>query len=161
MTKPEIERKYVIRKPDVLAQLERWEMAQTYLRSESGTRRVRMRMQNDIKEYYFTHKERVIALTALETERSIDEEEYQSLLAQRDPRKNTVYKTRYLYPYQGQLFEIDVYPFWERQCVMEIELTAEDTPVVFPPEIEVIAEVTRDVRYKNVRLAEQIPEELI
>ncbi len=161
MTQLETERKYIIRKPACLDRLACWRMEQTYLLCETGTERVRLREQNGIKEYYFTRKERLTAVTARETERRLSETEYLELLHRRDPARRTVYKTRYLYPYQGQLFEIDVYPFWQRQCVMEIELEGEAQEVRFPPDIEIIREVTEDYRYKNARLAAEIPEELI
>lgn len=160
MTKPEIERKFLIRIPAFLDRLTGVRIAQTYLLSETGTSRVRLWEQDGVKKYIFTHKERVDALTALETEREITEEEYQTLLSQRDPQRNTVYKTRYLYPCNGLLFEIDVYPFWQSQCVMEVELENAAQSVEFPPDITVLQEVTADVRYKNARLARCVPEEL-
>ena len=54
---------------------------------------------------------------------------------------------------------IDVYPFWQRQAVLEVELPSEDTPLLLPTYIEVIREVSGDRRYKNVSLAREIPAE--
>lgn len=161
MTQLEIERKFIIRKPLVLHRLEHAAMEQTYLVSEKGTRRVRSVEKNDEKQFYFTHKIRRSPLTAEETERKIDKKEYDALLLEADPTRHTIVKTRYYYPYGELLFEIDVYPFWQHQCVMEVELKCEDSKVEFPPDIEILCEVTSDKAYKNVSLAQSVPEELI
>ena len=157
----EIERKYIIYIPSFLDRLERAEMVQTYLVSDVGTRRIRMVQRGDVKKYYFTEKIRKTARTCIENERETDETEYQSLLFQADPRRRAVEKTRYYYPYNGLIFEIDVYPFWNKQCVMEVELTGEEQRFELPPDVRVVREVTEDRAYKNVSLALTVPEELI
>ena len=75
--------------------------------------------------------------------------------------RSPVEKRRYYYPYAGLTFEIDVYLFWKRQCVMEVELEREDQAVSFPPDIEIIREVTGDKAYKNFALAAKVPEEIL
>ena len=62
-------------------------------------------------------------------------------------------KTRYCLTYENQYFEIDVYPFWNDKAIVEIELSDENTEVVFPEQIKVIKEVTDDEAYKNASLA--------
>ena len=156
----EIERKYIIRKPLMLNALERADMVQTYLLSTAGTRRVREVKKSGVKKYYFTEKRRKNHLTCIENEREIDEIEYKTLLLQADPARNAIIKSRYFYPFEGLTFEIDVYPFWEKQCVMEVELGAEDQSFCVPPDIEIIKEVTADKAYKNVSLAKAVPEEI-
>ena len=42
---------------------------------------------------------------------------------------------------------------------MELELSAEDQHIDFPPDIEVLREVTGDKRYTNSALAKKIPAE--
>ena len=160
MASYEIERKFIVRKPLCLNALERSDMVQTYLASQVGTRRVRSVEKQGVKRYYFTEKIRQTALTCIENEREIDENEYQKLLLEADLTRHTIVKSRYYYPYAGLLFELDVYPFWQKQCVMEVELTAEDQAVSFPPDIEIIKEVTADKAYKNVALAKAVPEEI-
>ena len=83
--------------------------------------------------------------------------DYTSFLKKADPRRNTIRKTRYCLPYEGQLFEIDVFPFWQDRAYLEIELKNEDQSICFPPEIELIREVTEDPRYTNAALSLQIP----
>lgn len=157
----EIERKFIIKIPDGIKGLPYKDIEQTYLVSDSGTRRVRCMKSGNVKECYFTEKHRQTDLACEEKERRISETEYREYLRLADPARKTVYKTRYYYKFEGQMFEIDVYPFWQKQCVMEIELPTEDTPVLFPPDIIIIKEVTSDPSYKNAALAKAVPAESI
>lgn len=59
--------------------------------------------------------------------------------------------------YKNQLFEIDIYPFWNDRAVMELELSDEEQSIVFPENIEIIKEVTDDKRYTNASIARSIP----
>ena len=61
--------------------------------------------------YIETLKRNVTAMRRMEIERELTEEEYERRLANRDPRRQTIRKTRYCLPYNGHIFEIDVYPF--------------------------------------------------
>ena len=70
-----------------------------------------------------------------------------------DPACRPIRKTRYCLTYDNQYFEIDVYPFWEHQAIVEIELNDENCEIRFPKEIKVIKEVTEDEAYKNASLA--------
>lgn len=70
-----------------------------------------------------------------------------------DPTCRPIRKTRYCLTSGNQYFEIDVYPFWKDRAIMEIELSVEDTPVMFPDCIRAIREVNGDERYKNAALA--------
>lgn len=154
----EIERKYLIRRPeeDWLRTLpDRSEIVQTYLVTpeDGGRARVRKRTRNGATVYTHTIKRRVNDLRAVELEREIDAEEYEKLLERADPKRRTLYKTRCCLTYRGQLFEIDLYPFWTDRAIMEIELEDESQPVELPPEIELMEEVSSDRRYSNAALA--------
>lgn len=161
----EIERKFLIAMPDegVLARQDGArcdEILQTYLLSEGGvTARVRARRGTSGIVYTATEKRRLTDLTAIEDEREVTEEEYRALLLRRDGALTPIEKRRYAIPYGGHTLEIDVYPFWQRQAVLEVELPSEDTPLTLPPFIRVIREVSGDRRYKNVALARSIPAE--
>ncbi len=161
MAKLEIEYKFLIRKPAGLDRLERKELTQTYLVCKNGTARVRMVQNGDEKRYYFTHKKRISFVSCKENEWEITEMDYRLMLIKADPKRKTIHKTRYYYPYEGLLFEIDEYPFWQHQCVMEVELEQEGQSVQLPPDIEVIRDVTAEKQYKNFALARQVPEEEI
>lgn len=161
MQNVETERKFIIRKPLALSGLEYADMVQTYLVSERGTRRVRAVQTGNVKKYYFTEKIRQSALSALETEHEIDEKTYLSLLKEADMERSPIQKRRYFYPFEKWVFEIDIYPFWQNQCVMEVEMRGEDEVVSLPPDIEIIREVTYQKEYKNFALAKSVPQELI
>ena len=55
--------------------------------------------------------------------------------------------------------EIDVYPFWTKQAILEIEISKENEHVDIPPYLIIMRDVTGDKRYKNYSLAQSIPEE--
>lgn len=160
----ECERKFLIRYPDTAALLamgaEKSDITQTYLNAPEGvTVRVRKRVYADKTVYFYTKKTRLTSLSAIEEEKEIDEAEYLSLLTDADEARRPVHKTRYTLPYAGHLLEIDVYPFWQRQAVFEVELTCEEEEIAFPDFLQILREVTADRAYKNVSLAKSIPPE--
>ena len=154
----EIERKYLIEYPDLTwlelqPGLRRAEIIQTYLLSEEGeTLRVRRWTEQGESAYIETRKSGR-GLRRTEQERQLTEEEYQAALQNADPDRQPIVKTRWCLPWDEQVFEIDVYPFWTEQAVMEIELEREDQPIRFPAGIRVIREVTGDPNYTNASLA--------
>lgn len=159
----EIERRFLIAMPDLTmltAACERvYAMEQTYLKAEEGvTARVRHRV-GVREEFFYTEKEYRTNCTSEEREREIDKAEYAQLLERRDEALQTISKRRFCLPHDGLIFEIDVYPFWEKVAVMEVELTSEEQPFTFPEGITVLKEVTSDRRMKNVALARKIPKE--
>ncbi len=163
--KPEIERKFLIVMPDegILAAQEGAfcdRIVQTYLTAEPGvTARVRRREGRAGVSYTHTEKRRLTNITAWEDEREIDGDEYRALLERADPALRPIEKRRWTVPSGGLLLEIDIYPFWQRQAVLEVELPAEDTSLSFPPFLRILREVTDDRRYKNVSLARCVPPE--
>ena len=78
------------------------------------------------------------------------------MLRRADPSRQTIAKTRWVLPWRGQLFEIDIFPFWDDRALMEIELTEENQAVELPPQIRVLREVTGDRRYTNSSLSREI-----
>ena len=159
----EIERKFLIVHPDeeFLRGLEYSEITQTYLEKDDPrkTERVRKRIFSDRIEYTHTVKIRMSDIRRQEDETFITEEEYRRLLERTDLSRRTIMKTRYCLDYRGQEFEIDLYPFWFRQAVMELELESEEQRIEFPPQITVLREVTEDRRYSNAALARAVPPE--
>ena len=155
----EIERKYLIEYPDI-AWLEsnptcqRIEIIQTYLNSEGDDEiRVRQRGIDGNYIYFQTTKKKVSDVKRIEIERRLSQAEYLRLLMDADTTKRQIRKTRYCLTYENQYFEIDVYPFWNDRAIVEIELSDENTAIVFPEQIKVIREVTDDESYKNASLA--------
>lgn len=163
----EIERKYLIAMPDAAFLAAQpgcavWTIEQVYLTAQPGeTRRVRSVVENGEVRCYKTFKVRINAMVAEEDEGLISRQEYEAFLREADPEKKPILKTRYRVPYEGQLLEFDLYPFWQDRAVMEIELESEDQPAMIPQWVKVIREVTEDFRYKNVSLAKEVPMDAI
>lgn len=159
----EIERKYLIVRPtdEYLASLPRTEITQTYLKNdrEGVTERVRKRGFDGKFVYTHTIKKRIDYMSSMEDEREIPEEEYLALLERADTEKHPIHKTRALIEKGAFTFEIDVYPFWTRQAVMEVELPSEETEFVLPETVTVLREVTGVHAYSNARMAKKIPPE--
>ena len=155
----EIERKYLIEYPDISwlesnPTCERVEIIQTYLKSKKGDEiRVRQRGIDGNYVYFQTIKRKITDVKRVEFERRLSKEEYLELLMESDTAKHQIRKTRYCLTYNNQYFEIDVYPFWNDKAIVELELSDENTPIIFPEHIKVIKEVTDDEYYKNSSLA--------
>lgn len=156
----EIERKYLIEYPDIKwlesnPSCQRIEIIQTYLNSAAGEEvRVRQRGVDGNYIYFQTIKKKVSDVKRVEIERRLSQSEYLKLLMEADTTKKQIRKTRYCLTYENQYFEIDVYPFWKDIAIAEIELSDENTKIVFPKQLKVIKEVTDDASYKNAALAE-------
>ncbi len=155
----EIERKYLIEYPDIewlesQPNCKRIEIIQTYLTSCNGDEvRVRQRGIDGHYVYYKTTKRKVSGLKRIEVERRLTQSQYLTLLMDADISLHPVRKTRYCLTYNNQYFEIDVYPFWKDRAIVELELSDENTEIVFPEQLKVIREVTEDDAYKNFALA--------
>ena len=160
----EIERKYLIRMPDVrqleaMPGCEVWEITQTYLHdgADGSTHRVRsIRTEKDI-HYVHTVKHRLSDLSHDEWEVEIPRAEYGQLLEQANPALQPIRKFRYRIPNGSQLLEIDIYSFWQDRATLEVELKSEDEQVVLPGWIKIVREVTGERAYKNRFLAEEVP----
>lgn len=163
----EIERKYLIYYPN-LKELEsmpnctKVDITQTYLKSNDDIeRRVRSRGIDGDYLYYLTEKKKISSIKRIETERKLSQDEYLQLLIEADNKLHTIHKTRYCLSDNNQYFEIDVYPEWDNQAIMEIELNSEDQEVIIPDFIKVIKEVTNDDSYKNFQMAKEMPKQLV
>ena len=155
----QIERKYLIEYPDLsalesLPNCQKVEIIQTYLKSETDEEvRIRQRGENGHYVYYETRKKTISPLKRVEVERRLTQDEYLRLLMDADPSGRPVRKDRYCLSEETKSYKIDVYPFWEDQAILEIELTDPDEEVRFPEMLKVIKEVTDDENYKNASIA--------
>ena len=164
----EIERKYLIRYPDIAllqAQkgVEQWEITQIYL-TVSGpgeTRRIRQVVSGGEIKYYKTFKRRLSDLSCEEDEGEIDQLEYIRLSKEVQPGCKPLGKTRYRIPYEGHVLEFDLYPFWTDRAILEIELEREDEVPQIPEWVAILRDVTGDRAYKNRLLAMRVPMEEI
>lgn len=163
----EIERKYLIYFPNIkelekLPNCTKVDITQTYLKSNDGTeRRIRARGINGDYVYYLTEKKKITGLKRIEVERRLTQDEYISLLMEADTKLHSIHKTRYCLSENNQYFEIDVYPEWDNQAIMEIELSDENEEIKIPDFIKVYKEVTDNDEYKNANMAKEMPKQLI
>lgn len=157
----EIERKFRIKMPSK-AWLRSWEnrsvtgLVQCYLTAREGwERRVRQATNALTGEVHctLTEKTEEAGLIRTELEKEITPEEYEALLPEMLPGTPPLYKVRWSFPYGGHTIEIDCYPFWENEAILEVELSSPEETFTLPPEIEVLAEVTDDPNLKNRALA--------
>lgn len=156
----EIERKYLIKMPDTeeLAKAENYdrsEIEQVYVEDtlDGMFGRIRKRGKNGVYKYYKTFKKDVTAVTRVEIESEISEQEYNELKKHCREGFGIIKKTRHVFDYKGLTFELDIFPFWKDKAFLEAEVSSEDAEIPVPPFIEVIKEVTDDISYRNSSLA--------
>ena len=161
----EIERRFIIKIPplEIMRQSDGYtesEIAQIYLDSGSNlTHRIRSRKSAGNTAYTETKKIRIDRMSAIEDEREISEGEFYELIKKQKVGTVPVRKTRHTFHFEGQLFEVDIYPNWKKTCILETELKNKDERVLFPYFIEIIEEVTGDKTYSNVQMSRRFPQE--
>lgn len=156
----EIERKFLIRYPDIekLKEMPDYRcvhIEQTYLESDDDFAggRIRRITEGATVTYIYTFKEKISDLTRYEFEKAITREEYLQLLSHKTPDTITIEKDRHSFSYAGLTYELDIYSFWQDRATLEAEVDSEDTPIPIPPCVELIEEVTFDRRYRNSQLS--------
>lgn len=168
MSHYEIERKYLIRYPDVAVlekqpYFEKVGISQSYLEQgpEGESRRVRKSVMNGKIIYQYNEKVPVTLERRIESEKEITKEEYEAYLAQKDPSTITINKTRYRIFENGFCYEIDLFPFWKSQAFLEVEVKDESVTYPIPPYIQILRDVTEDPSYTNHALSFKIPPETL
>ncbi len=153
----ELEKKFLIEYPDFTALAKynpiKYEIEQIYLLSDIGSHRIRKRVHFGMPTYFETLKIRINESKCHEFEDVITAEEYEQLKTTADPKKQPIYKDRYVFAFGGKVLEIDVFPFWDDKAFLEIELDSETDEYSIPEEIKVIRDVSDDPKYKNNYLA--------
>ena len=169
--KLEKERKFLVKFPtswsalseifDDLIDVKR--ISQTYLKPEDNNKqsaRVRKTIEGLTGEtevvYHFNRKHPVETGVHKEEEREITKSQYQNYLKDCYPGKVEVNKTRFVFKYNEQVFELDVFkgPL-KGLAILEIELKDIDDTVELPPFLKVMKEVTEDKRFTNFALADK------
>ena len=155
---PEIERKFLVEMPQIAALeklqgFRRVEIEQAYLPTTNDERlRIRKWVENGQAIYYKTRRRHVNG-QRLEVEERLTQRSYKEMLEEAGEALQLLRKTRYSLQYDGQLFQLDVYPFWQEQAVVKIELNEENGEVRLPPELKLIREVTGEREFKDYALA--------
>ncbi len=168
--KIESERKYLIKFPtswSALAELfdgivDVKRISQTYLKAEDGEQSARVRktvegLSGDTDTvYHYNQKKPVETGVHEETEHEISEKEYEKYLRKANPDKCAVEKTRFVFDWHDQVFELDLFKgHLKGLAIMEIELDDIDDTVELPPFLKVVKEVTKDKRFTNFSLADK------
>jgi CYTH domain-containing protein len=157
----EIERKYLLERapsPDVLAGLGTVPVAieQVYLVNRDGldARRVRRLVDADGTSYRYTEKRHVRGIVRKEREHEIDAATFERLLAEADPARQPIRKTRHVFDYDGERLELDLFEGPLTGLVLlEIELDDENVVPAVPPELGPYRDVSEDPAFLNWNLA--------
>lgn len=145
----EIERKFLVKRLDVLDGLEGERIAQGYVAKELGGMTTRVRIRAN--QAFITLKGPSIGFTRDEFEYCIPIKDAEEILGTYC-KNRIVCKTRYLVPHDGMTYEIDVFAGRHAGLVVaELELADETQPVNLPDWIG--QEVTSDSRFGNYALA--------
>lgn len=167
-TNLEIERKFLVNFPkswsdlaemfDNLIDVKR--ISQTYLKPEGKEPAGRVRktiegLSGDTDTvYHFNQKKLVEEGVNEEKEHTISKIKYEKYLKSSAPDKVTLEKTRFVFDYNDQVFELDVFkgPL-KGLAILEIELKDKNQKIELPPFLKIIEEVTTDKRFNNFNLA--------
>ncbi|MGN0674910.1 MAG: hypothetical protein ACI4KG_04120 [Oscillospiraceae bacterium] len=147
----EIERRWLVKIPENIGEFESHYIEQAYLAPEKGFQG-RIRRWDD--KFIYTEKARTgSSMTRIENEKEITETEYAELL--KHTILNVIKKRRYIIPYDGLRFELDIFENTVESgyAIMEAELTDEKSEVKLPDFVEIIREVTEDSYYTNRNFA--------
>ena len=157
----EIERKFLILHPD-LNELEKMQacrrvfITQTYFKTpQEGKFRVRQRGEGEEAVYIKTVKRKINEMKRIEIEEYITREVYQQYISQKEYSLGTISKNRYCIADQSTYYELDVFPFWDKFALLEIELLSEDEACTMPPFVTVLREVTMEKEFRNLALAKR------
>lgn len=170
-TKLEIERKFLVKFPtswSALAELfdgivDVKRISQTYLTPEEGEPAARVRktvegLTGDTETVYHFNQKKPTGDTGVheETEHEISEREYNKSLKKANPSKCMVEKTRFVFDWHDQTFELDLFKgHLKGLAILEIELDDKDDKVELPPFLKVEKEVTKDKSFTNFSLADK------
>lgn len=164
----EIEKKFLVKLPqswsnlaeifDDLIDVKR--ISQTYLKPEDNEPSARIRktiegFSDKLKTvYHYNQKHPVETAVHEEKEHEISKAQYEKYLKQAHPDKIEVEKTRFVFKYNDQVFELDVFkgPL-KGLVILEIELKNKNEAVELPPFLQIKKEVTSDKRFSNFHLA--------
>ena len=167
----EIERKFLVELPkswealaslfDNIVDVKRIE--QFYLKPPPGQQSPRIRktiegLRGSTKIVYHINQKKSTKVKGVnkEKEEEITEKQYQSLLKDALSNKRKVSKIRYVFKYENQLFELDIFKDQLKGlAILEIELKDKDQKIKLPLFLKTRKEVTGDDKYSNFYLADK------
>jgi CYTH domain-containing protein len=135
-------------------------IVQVYLTAHKGEQAARIRKTvegltgNTNTVYHFNQKEPVEPGVHKEKEKEISKKQYANFLKSSNEDKVPVEKTRFVFKYNDQTFELDIFKgALKGLAILEIELKDIKDNVDLPPFLRLIKEVTEDKRFSNFNLA--------
>ena len=152
------ERKYIV---EVIGQLPddctESEITQCYLLGEPGTEvRLRRRVWQGKVVNVHTTRKRISEREEIVTERQINNNLYEMMLALADPDRVPIHKLRKSFIWKGQYFELDFYKDqFDGLVILETKGITEHKSVKFPPFIRVVEDITCSTQYYNYNLAKK------
>lgn len=176
----EIEHKYVIKMPDIKELIQYYDvnhptfklLRQDYLQEMEKYKGFigRVRAERIYSNYswnnsyiknenfYFTYKKYIGRGKRTEIEEKIDVRTYNAYMQYIDTSYMPILKRRICIPYTFEDgfhtdLEIDMYPFWHSQAILEIEVDSMKRVIPKLKGISIIKDVTDDTRYSNYSLA--------
>ncbi len=161
----EIERKYLLAGAPAASDLaalgaREVRIEQAYLRAEDEwVRRVRRTDRGGTVRHVFTRKRDVAGIVREELETDLTADQYARLLADADPARRVIRKTRHVFSSGRWTLELDVFDEPPGLVLLEVELDdAADVPEL-PPAIAalVVREVSTEAAYTNHELARRPP----
>lgn len=168
--KLEIERKFLVKFPKSWIELSQLmdnvvdvkRISQQYLlpKGEEPAARVRKTVQGltgDTDVVYHYNKKKTVEKGVLEeTEHEISKSEYERRIKEADPKKVEINKTRFVFKYENQIFELDLFKdALAGLAILEIELKDKSDKVDLPPFLKIFKEVSHDKRFNNFSLADK------
>ena len=91
----------------------------------------------------------------IEIETYISEEEYRRYISKKEYSIGTISKYRYCIAWESTYYELDVFPFWDKVALLEIELLSEEEAYTIPGFVTVLREVTTEKGFRNLALAKK------
>lgn len=132
----------------------RVEIIQTYLTDVQGEkRRICMRGNAGSYIYYLTTHCTGTDGSRIETEKRLSLDDYQLLMMEADPFCRPIRKTRYCFVDDAHAFEVDFYPNWTDEAILQAEVNDPNADVFIPEGFHVRREVTDDPAFQNFAFA--------
>lgn len=138
-------------------------ISQTYLTAKPGEQAVRVRrtiegLSGDLETVYHYNQKKPTGETGAheEKEYEISKKEYENSLKKANPKKCAVEKTRFVFKWHDQVFELDLFKgHLKGLAILEIELESKDQKIELPDFLKILKEVTKNSNYNNFLLADK------
>ncbi|MBP3842390.1 MAG: AAA family ATPase [Prevotella sp.] len=152
------ERKYIVQLTGALPDdCTESEITQCYLTGDPDAEvRLRRRVWQGKVVNVHTTRKRISPTEEIVTERQINNNLYEMMLALADPDRLPIHKLRKSFIWKGQYFELDFYKDQlEGLIILETKGITEHKSVKFPPFIRVVEDITCSTKYYNYNLAKK------